>query len=69
AAPASINSAKKRCFPASARREWTATSEVVFVPQPTTKGIDVIRSMKSLTKINFLAPDEFWKKYDAGEFK
>ena len=33
------------------------------------KGIEAVRRMKTLTKINDLPPDEFWKKYDAGEFK
>jgi serine/threonine protein kinase len=33
------------------------------------KGMDVLREMKSLVRINQLPPAEFWKKYDAGEFK
>jgi hypothetical protein len=49
--------------------------EVAFAPRLITRGIGVIRSMKSLKKIGTsgdpktnLPPDEFWKKYDAGEF-
>ena len=37
-------------------------------------GMEVLRQMESLKRINFyggpdMSPDEFWKKYDAGEFK
>jgi serine/threonine protein kinase/Leucine-rich repeat (LRR) protein len=44
-----------------------------FTPKNITQGIDVIRQMKSLTAIgpqekSDLRADEFWKKYDAGEF-
>ena len=46
---------------------------LVFTPKAITKGIDVIRRMKSLKTIGTLndeplPPDEFWKKYDAGVF-
>lgn len=44
-------------------------TEILFQPQHISKGMEVLRQMKSLTKIYNLAPDEFWKKYDAGEFK
>lgn len=49
---------------------------IFFTPRNITKGIDVIRQMKSLqsiditdgTNFSFLSASEFWKKYDAGEF-
>ncbi len=37
-------------------------------PADIRKGMNVLRAMKSLKSINGLVPDEFWKKYDAGEF-
>jgi serine/threonine protein kinase len=49
-------------------------TEVFFSPKNVTKGLDVLRQMKSLKTIgespvrNWPA-DQFWKKYDAGEFK
>jgi serine/threonine protein kinase len=42
-----------------------------FTPKNITKGIEVIRGMKSLKKIEagqLFPAEEFWKKYDAGEF-
>jgi hypothetical protein len=45
-----------------------------FTPKNITKGIGLIRRMKSLRIIgpqwepNQFPPAEFWKKYDAGEF-
>jgi serine/threonine protein kinase len=44
-----------------------------FTPKNITKGLDAIRRMKSLDRIgidyaHWLPPNEFWKKYDAGEF-
>ncbi|MGA2031345.1 MAG: hypothetical protein ABSG68_03745, partial [Thermoguttaceae bacterium] len=46
-----------------------------FTPRNVTKGIDLIRQMKSLKTItvsygqaDVFPSDEFWKKYDAGEF-
>jgi len=49
---------------------------VLFTPKNITKGLDVIRQMKSLKTIGLsydgdkdkFPPAEFWKKYDAGEF-
>ncbi len=48
---------------------------VSITPRSVTKGLDVIRQMKSLKTIgigsdvkNYFPPEEFWKKYDAGEF-
>ena len=49
-------------------------TDVAFTPKNITKGLDVIRQMKSLKTIgigdteNQFPPAEFWKKYDAGEF-
>ena len=46
---------------------------ITFTPRNINKGLDVIRQMKSLKAIGIewdkeSPPDEFWKKYDAGEF-
>ena len=48
-------------------------SSVSFTPKNITKGLDVIRQMKSIRTMGTrqsesFAPAEFWKKYDAGEF-
>ena len=50
-------------------------AEIAFTPKNITKGLDVIRQMKSLKTIGIsyqekdqFQPAEFWKKYDAGEF-
>ncbi len=47
-------------------------TDVRFPPQKITKGLEVIRQMKSLKSIGpyaeSVSPAEFWKKYDAGEF-
>jgi hypothetical protein len=50
-------------------------TEVAITPKNITKGMDVIRQMKSLKTIvsgtrekEYFQPDEFWKRYDAGEF-
>jgi serine/threonine protein kinase/Leucine-rich repeat (LRR) protein len=53
--------------------EGMSLNHFSFTPQRITKGIDVVRRMKSLKTIGTggggeLSPDEFWKKYDAGEF-
>jgi serine/threonine protein kinase len=48
--------------------EGTKLTYVYFSPMIVKKGVDVLRSMKSLTTINDLPAAEFWKKYDAGEF-
>jgi len=51
-------------------------SEIYFTPKNITKGIDILREKKSLKIIGTLPNDqnrwpaaEFWKKYDAGEFR
>jgi formylglycine-generating enzyme required for sulfatase activity len=48
--------------------------EFAVIPQNITKGMEGIRQMKSLKRISvnpgqLFPPEEFWKKYDAGEFK
>jgi hypothetical protein len=50
-------------------------TEIRFTPKSITKGIDLIRQMKSLQTIavgceakDEFPPAEFWRKYDAGEF-
>jgi Leucine-rich repeat (LRR) protein len=64
---------------------WTGVSDVsplegmplefvLLSPENITNGIDVIRQMKNLKTIGIswdkrYTPDEFWQKYDAGEFK
>ncbi|MDD4869124.1 MAG: protein kinase [Kiritimatiellae bacterium] len=51
-------------------------TSIYFTPKDITSGIEVIREMKTLTQIGTSNPDvnhwptaEFWKKYDAGEFR
>jgi hypothetical protein len=56
--------------------EGMSLALVHFTPKHITKGIDVLRRMKSLKSIGtgphlgilVLPAEEFWKKYDAGEF-
>jgi hypothetical protein len=50
-------------------------TEIWFTPKKITRGIDIIRQIKSLNTIGIsgqdndkFPPDLFWKKYDAGEF-
>lgn len=48
-------------------------NSVLFTPKNISKGIDVIRQMKSVRVVGIpgaeiVSPEEFWKKYDAGEF-
>jgi len=45
-----------------------------LTPRNITKGIEVVRGMKSLEEIGAgrsprIKPEQFWRKYDAGEFK
>ncbi len=47
---------------------------IAFAPNRIRKGLEVLRTMKSLKKLDVsggpsLSPGEFWKRYDAGEFK
>jgi len=51
-----------------------ALQKLTFTPKLIKKGIEVVRGMKSIRQIGthynrLMAPEEFWKKYDAGEFK
>jgi len=51
-----------------------AITSITFSPQAIKKGIEALRAMRSLASIGLLRgyetwkPDDFWKKYDAGEF-
>jgi hypothetical protein len=56
--------------------EGMPLEEIFFTPKDIRKGLHVLRQMKSLKTIGIrgwakdrLSPEEFWKKYDAGEFK
>jgi hypothetical protein len=46
--------------------------ELWFTPRNITQGMDAVRQMKSLNGIgtgnNKFPAEEFWKRYDAGEF-
>jgi len=51
-------------------------AELYLTPWNITQGIDVLRAMKSLKAINVgvtvnerFSAEQFWKKYDGGEFK
>ncbi len=49
-------------------------TSLTITPRNITKGMDVFRQMPGLQTIGLeytemLSADEFWKKYDAGEFK
>jgi serine/threonine protein kinase len=52
----------------------TTLAELSVTPRNVTKGMDAIRQMKTLKTIwpgdnRRLSADDFWKRYDAGEFK
>jgi serine/threonine protein kinase len=53
--------------------EKMSLREIEFDVDKASKGIEALRGMKSLTSINTgsktLTPTEFWKRYDAGEFR
>ena len=40
----------------------------IELPPQVDRGMGVLRQIKPLEKINGMAADEFWKKYDGGEF-
>jgi hypothetical protein len=51
-----------------------AIQVIEFGPRSIKKGLHVLRNMKTLTQIHAgggvsAAPEDFWKRYDAGEFK
>jgi hypothetical protein len=55
-----------------------ALEAFAFTPKKITKGIPIVRRMKSIRRITnhfewpdrgWQGPDAFWKKYDAGGFK
>jgi serine/threonine protein kinase/Leucine-rich repeat (LRR) protein len=52
----------------------TTLAELSFTPRNVSKGLDAIRQMKTLKTVSpgdgrRLAVDDFWKRYDTGEFK
>jgi hypothetical protein len=53
--------------------EGMELDSISFSPQAVKRGLEVLRRMKSLRQIiagsQLFTPDEFWRKYDAGEFK
>ncbi len=53
--------------------EKMSLREIEFDVDKASKGIEALLGMKSLTSINTgsktLTPTEFWKRYDAGEFR
>jgi hypothetical protein len=54
--------------------EGMKLEQFTFTPKAVTRGIEIVRGMKSIKQISFeggklMSPEEFWKKYDAGEFK
>ena len=52
-------------------------SQIYLTPKNITKGMDILRQMKSLKTIGVgwggdkdtFPPEQFWKRYEAGEFK
>ncbi len=53
--------------------EGMKLTRITLTPKNIIKGLDVIRQIRTITLIGTtsteaLSPDEFWKKYDAGEF-
>jgi len=54
--------------------DGTELRRLTFSPGRIARGIEVARQMKTIKEIGIywsrlMSPDEFWKKYDAGEFK
>lgn len=48
--------------------------KLTFTPNNEMKGLEIIRNMKSLEALGVVSeqhckPVEFWKRFDAGEFK
>jgi len=54
-------SARLRSFPV----EGMELESLQFLANGVTKGIGIVRRMKSLKEINRMKPEEFWKEYDA----
>jgi hypothetical protein len=54
--------------------EGIELDELAFTPQQIRVGLDTLRGMRSIRTLRrnawdaAAAPDDFWKKYDAGEF-
>jgi serine/threonine protein kinase len=56
--------------------EGMSLEEIRFAPPVVTKGLEVLRRMKTLKRIRFdwnkqelFRAEDFWKKYDAGDFR
>jgi hypothetical protein len=54
--------------------EGMKLQQMIFTPRNIRRGMEVLRTMKSLKLIDTdwppnAKPAEFWKRYDAGEFK
>jgi len=54
--------------------EGMSLETFLFTPQRISKGLEIIRAMRTLKKIGVavrqeMTPRQFWKKYDAGEFR
>ncbi len=44
-------------------------TQIFWLPPQVDRGMDVLRQIKTLNNIHDIPAEEFWKKYDAGEFK
>ena len=40
----------------------------ILLPPQVDRGMNVLRQIKTLGKINQMPADDFWKKYEAGKF-
>lgn len=53
--------------------EGMSLKQITFFPKNIDKGMEVLRAMKSLETISTdginYAADDFWRRFDAGEFK
>lgn len=70
-----LNCADNKVTDLSPLKEMNLT-EIMFTPGQITRGIEVLRKMKSLKTIAIgwnakerFSPEEFWAKYDKGDFK
>lgn len=44
-------------------------TEIIGLPPQVDRGMNVLRSIKTLKNINEMPTEEFWKRYDAGKFQ
>jgi hypothetical protein len=47
----------------------TRIQDLTLVPKSITGDTEALRSMKGLTRIIGLPPSEFWRNYEAGEYR